>query len=182
MPAKTIKRINYGLVGLIVLCNGFLLFGFFKPVVEPFVKKTFDPVKHIDAGNPLPKENTLLIPSIQLETPIKTGLGPGSLNNAAWLRPAGSTPDEGGNTVLAGHRFAYLVKPTFYNLNRVRTGDVVQIVWEGRVYDYRVSEIKETEPNAVEIEDQNFGERLTIYTCTPLWSSARRLVVIAEPN
>lgn len=179
MKVKSLKRINYILVALIVLCNGFILFGFLRPAVEPLVKKTFDPVKLLSSGGQ--KGNTLLIPSIQLETPIKSGYDAGSLNNAAWLRPNTSKPDESGNTVLAGHRFSYQVRSIFFNLNRVKTGDQVQIAWEGKIYDYRITEIKEVQPSAVEIESQNFDERLTIYTCTPIWSMANRLVVIAEP-
>lgn len=105
-----------------------------------------------------------------------------SLRKGAWRLPGTSTPDHGGNTVLGGHRWLYRPPSsrTLYHLDKVKIGDPVEVDWKGQTYRYRVREIKVVTPEQVEILEATSDDILTIFTCTPLFSSAQRLVVIAE--
>lgn len=137
-------------------------------------------VQEARSETPLP-ENTLIIPGLGLKELINEGQDASALNNGVWLRPNGSTPDTGSNTVLAGHRFTYSDPAVFYHLDKVKVNDAVQLHWEGKIYNYKITEIKVVAPTAVEIEAPSEEPRLTIYTCTPLWTSKERLAIIAEP-
>lgn len=128
-------------------------------------------------------ENYLYIPIINVNSAIVEGLTEEALNKGVWHRPKTSTPDIPGNTVLTGHRFLYtgFANNTFYNLDKLRVGDEVYINWNRTEYRYLVTEKKIVEPTAIEIE-KDFGDRrLTLYTCHPLWTADKRLVVIAKP-
>lgn len=123
----------------------------------------------------------ILIPSMLLDEPFYTGKDERTLNKGLWLRPTGSTPDKGGNTVIVGHRFTYAnPRGTLYFLDKMRVGDNIALYWQGKKYVYTVKEIGVVPDTATEIETPTDKPRLTIYTCTPLWNPVDRLVVIAD--
>jgi LPXTG-site transpeptidase (sortase) family protein len=129
----------------------------------------------------VPDHNAIVIPKIGVDTHILEGTGPETLNNGLWRRPKTSTPDKGGNTVITGHRFLYSTgNKTFYHLDKLQIGDPIIIYWKGKSYGYRVTKQEVVPPTAVEIEDETQDDRITLYTCTPLWSSKNRLVITAE--
>jgi sortase A len=117
-----------------------------------------------------------------LDEQILIGDNPSLLHKGVWNRPNSSSPPEAGNTVLTGHRFTYDGPATFYSLDKVQVGDAIVIYWEGKEYDYIVSETKVVPASAVEIEAPSNYSQLTLYTCTPLWSAKDRLVVVANPT
>lgn len=129
-----------------------------------------------------PKQNMLYIPKIKIEINIVEGKNENALFNGAWRIPGTSTPDVGGNTVIGGHRWQF--KPpstrTFYNLDKIAVGDEIQALWEGDKYFYKVREIKIIKPEQVEILENTQDNILTLFTCTPLFSTKNRLVVIAD--
>ncbi len=127
--------------------------------------------------------NMISIPAVGIEAPIVEGEDEDALSRGAWRRPLSSTPDNGGNTVITGHRFQYLPpnNMTFYHLDKVREDDKIFVYWDGMQYDYVVTDIFVVEPSQVEIEENTAKPRLTLYTCTPLWTAQKRLVIIAEP-
>lgn len=129
-----------------------------------------------------PTGHRIVIPSITLESEIFTGTSPNNLNRGPWLRPNGSTPPEGSNTVIAGHRFSYGSNGRwiFYHLDKLRTGDRIGIYWDQDEYIYEVTESKVVPATAVEIESATDDQRLTLYTCTPIWTAENRLVIIAK--
>lgn len=122
----------------------------------------------------------LFIPSLDMEETIYGG-DKAALNKGVWRLPHTSTPDKGGNAVLVGHRFTYSNQAVFYHLDKVQVGDPITLHWQGKVYEYGVTEIKIVPPTELSVEDNTQEPRLTIYTCTPLWSVKNRLVLIAEP-
>lgn len=123
----------------------------------------------------------LFIPSLEMQESIYGG-GIGALNKGVWRVQHTSSPDKGGNTVLVGHRFTYK-DPTgvFYHLDKVNVGDKITVHWQGKVYEYIVAETKIVPASQVSIENDTEEPQLTIYTCTPLWSVANRLVIVAKP-
>lgn len=129
-----------------------------------------------------PKENRLVIPSIQLNEPILEG---NSINvitkGGTWRRPQSSTPLEDSNTVIVGHRYYGSNVSTFYHLDKVLIGQRLAIYWEGHEQLYEVTESKVVDPSNIDVEAPTQDKRLTIYTCTPIWTAKDRLVIIAKP-
>jgi len=131
---------------------------------------------------PIPTVNTLVIPKIGVDAQVVDGDSAEALNKGFWHRPNTSTPDKGGNTVIAGHRFLYTSGAnTFYNLDQISKGDEIILYWKGTEYAYLVSDTRVVEPTDIQIEESSSDPVLTLYTCTPLWSSKQRLVVRAIP-
>lgn len=126
--------------------------------------------------------NHLIIPSLKLDKPIYTGAGADELNKGIWHRPQTSTPDKGSNTVLSGHRWLYNdpEAAVFYHLPKVKDSDKIVTVWDGKIYVYKVTNIKEVDPTEVSVEAPTNDSRLTVYTCTPLWTATKRLIITAS--
>lgn len=128
----------------------------------------------------IPDQNVLEISSIGLRETVFSGPTSTTLNKGVWHRPNSNSPDKGGNTVLAGHRFTYSDPAVFYHLDKVAEGAEVTLYWQQKKYNYRVDRIVTVPPTATEIEAPTDKPTLTIYTCTPLWSSKYRLALIAS--
>ncbi|MBN2100279.1 class D sortase [Candidatus Dojkabacteria bacterium] len=129
-------------------------------------------------------QNTrILIPEIGLNAPVVEGEDESVMDQGAWHRPGTGNPIDGGNTVITGHRFRYLPPNnlTFYHLDKVEKGDEVILFWDGVEFDYIVTETFVVDPDRTDIEGNTVEPKLTLYTCTPLWTAQKRLVVIAEP-
>jgi len=131
----------------------------------------------------IPKENRLVIPKIGVDVLIVEGTNEWkALSQGAWHIPGTSNPAQGGNTVISGHRFRF--KPpnntTFYLLDKLEKGDQFIIYWNREEYDYKVTEIKVVEPADVYILENTDDPRVTLYTCTPLFTTRQRLVVIGS--
>lgn len=125
--------------------------------------------------------NILVIPQIGVDAEILEGGNVSVLNRGLWRRPRTGTPEKGGNTVITGHRFLYTNGPnTFYALDKMKIGDRFLIFWNGAEYDYEVEDIRTVTPDRVEIERDTKEDIVTLYTCTPLWTSQNRLVVRAK--
>ncbi len=124
-------------------------------------------------------DNRLFIPELGLEEVIHEG-GLGQLKNGVLRLKNTSTPDAGSNTVLVGHRFMYSEKGVFYHLDKVKLDDQITIHWNSDKYNYQVSDISVVKPDALSVEAATDDDILTIYTCTPLWTSKERLVVRAR--
>lgn len=135
-------------------------------------------------GNqPIPGENRMIIPSIGIDMQIFDGPTQKTLDRGGiWHIPNTSNPALGGNTVLSGHRWQYLPpsNSTLYLLDKVQDGEPVIVYWQGKEYDYRISGREIVDPNRVEILNNTSTPRLTIFTCTPLYSTKQRLVLYGE--
>ena len=135
---------------------------------------------HADASH-----DGLIIPKMLLETPLIEGPERDSfalLNKGAWRLPFTTTPDKGGNTVVAGHRFSYTgPRGVFYFLNKLEPGDMIGLWYHGTLYRYRVESTRTVAPTEVSVQEPTTDTRLTLYTCTPLWKPVDRLVVVAKP-
>lgn len=191
--AITHRRINAGLTIVTVFLGLYIALAPFLPVLELWVSKLIDSTDgyvyqssladsaNIDNASHLvapPEENTLLIPSIQLDELILEGGNISVIEDGSvWLRPRTSTPDKGGNTVIVGHRWSYSDPATFYHLNKMEVGERFAVFWDDEEYIYEVFDISVVPPTALEIEAQTDQPILTLYTCTPLWTASDRLVV-----
>ena len=171
-----LKTINRLLIIAIVLLNGYVLFMPLLPAAKyKIVKATTKPVEDFSTIDR--SSDRLLIPSLRLEEKVFYGQDGSLVNKGIWHRPNTVTPDKSGNAVFVGHRFTYADASVFYNLDKVKTGDKLVAVWQGKIYVYKVTETKVVPADAVQIEGQTSDTRLTLYTCEPLWSTKNRLVV-----
>jgi sortase A len=129
------------------------------------------------------KDNVIQIPKIGVDMDIVEGSDDSALDQGAWIRPNASEPNLGSNTVITAHRFSYLDGGnSFYNLDKVKKGDEVLLFWKGDKYRYVVEDSFIVEPSEIEVEDPTDSPILTLYTCTPLWTASKRLVVTAVPD
>jgi len=130
-----------------------------------------------------PADNRLVIPKIGVNVPITEGADEEkALWKGVWHIPGSSNPIDGGNMVLSGHRFRYRPPSnlTLYLLNQVRPGDFIIVYWQGKEYDYKVSETKIVPKEQTDVAQPTVEPIITITTCHPLFSTKERLVVIGE--
>jgi LPXTG-site transpeptidase (sortase) family protein len=183
---SSLRKINRGLLVCCLAINGYVLAAPFWPnvsyavatkITKPVKVNTSDEstVTSIDRTT-----NRLIIPKLQLEELIHEGLSEHTLSQGLWRRPHTSTPTAGGNTVIVGHRFTYRSQPPFYHLDKLAIGDSVVVVYEKKIYEYRINGTQTVSPNEASIESPNNEPKLTLYTCTPLWSATQRLVFTAS--
>lgn len=175
---------NRILFGLIVLLNAYTLL---LPLI-PQLTYRLSPLQ-LSAGSLGSRLSTvdhdssvyrLVVPRMQLDVPVYDN-DPRGLQKGVAHRPDTSTPQVGGNTVLAAHRFTYTnPQGTFYHLDKLVPGDLVGLVWQGRSYIYAVEASRITGPTDATVEATTSDDRLTLYTCTPLWNPTQRLVVTAR--
>lgn len=187
-----LAHINTLLVAAIVAVNGYTIAmpvmprlafwwqgrdGTQRSVLEQKIKAPA--VSTVAADRP----NQATIPSMLLDQPILEGPAKDMyriLDKGIWRWPDGSTPDKGGNTVLLGHRFTYTnPNGVLYLLDRVRAGETIGLTWNNKQYVYKVSKVEVVPPTASQVTAPTEKPTLTIYTCTPLWKPANRLVVTA---
>ena len=129
---------------------------------------------------PVPKENLLVIPRLGMRETIHNDVSLEGLRKGVWLIPGTSTPDKASNTVMAGHRFTYTGGGVFYFLDKIQLNDHIAVDWKNKEYTYMVTGIKTVAPTAVGVQGPTAKPTLTLYTCTPLWTSRERLVVQAS--
>lgn len=122
----------------------------------------------------------LAIPKLKLTETILESNDASILNQGIWRRPNASQPDKGGNTVIVGHRFVKNSPGVFYHLDKLNPGDTLSVDWDSARYQYEITRVFVVPPTAVNIEAETTEPLLTLYTCTPLWSSAQRLVIQAK--
>jgi len=184
------KNINRGLALLVGLLGLYILVSPYIPLFAYQLHRGHYPTPAYVAAaqndrvadTNIPNENRIAIPKIGVDDPIIEGTSIATLDMGLWHRPQTPTPLEGGNTVIAGHRFSYnpRLDTPFYNLDKLVSGDEIFIAWDQKIITYRVAEIKTVRPEQVEIEANTKENQLTLYTCTPLWTNRYRLVVIAK--
>ena len=186
MQWLTLKRFNDGL-SIVILLLAFYIFllpvlpqvGWWAKHSAPLISRPAQ--QKVNKPASIPADNRLVIPALGLDEHIYGGQSMYALHFGVWLRPNGSTPDKGSNTVMVGHRFTYTnPRGVFYYLDKLKPGDQIAIYWQKKPYIYEVHDISEVLPSDAAVEAPSDGNRLTLYTCTPLWSLKDRLVVVAE--
>lgn len=126
----------------------------------------------------LPLENTIRIPSIGVDTEIQESTFEyyeEVLKKGVWRVPDFGTPyTRNKPTIMAAHRFGYLAwsnifrrENSFFNLPKLKEGDIVEIIWRQRKYVYEIYATEESE------EISNYSADLILYTCEALSSPIR---------
>lgn len=134
-------------------------------------------------NKPAPSDNRMVIPSIGVDMPVLEGPDERVLDRGGvWHIPKTSDPVAGGNMVVSGHRWKYLPPSnmTLYLLDKIKDGEPVIVYWQGKEYDYTITGREIVNPNQVSILQDTPEPKLTIFTCTPLFSTKQRLVLYGQ--
>ena len=126
----------------------------------------------------LSRNTTLKIPEIGLDTIVNERTYQNyedALKLGVWRVPDFGTPtDRSKPVILAAHRFGYLAwtniyrrKNSFYNLPKLKNGNLVEIIYKQRKYTYEIY----GESRGDEITD--YSANLILYTCETLNSNIR---------
>lgn len=141
---------------------------------------------------------SILIPKLHVDAPIEA-VGLDAKGRMATVPDArvigwykyGSTPGQGGNAILAGHRDWKGSLGSFYNIEKLKTGDSVTIRFEDDSMDifevtsnntYRLGEVPE------KVMDLTGDPHVTLITCTDRFDKkvggyqSRAVVVLREVN
>ena len=121
----------------------------------------------------------LTIPSIGLDKMVLMGTDTDILAKGPGVWETGVFPGAPGNATISGHRTTH--GGPFRHLNDLNAGD--QIIFETPGQPRAVFEVRGTgqvSPKQIEVTGQGPGVRLTLTTCDPPGSTAKRLVIQAE--
>jgi LPXTG-site transpeptidase (sortase) family protein len=101
-----------------------------------------------------------------------------------------ASPGQSGNMIISGHSSNYIwakgnFNYIFKNLNNLGPGDIVDVKTtqqNGKVvtYQYKITEKFTTVPNDARIFGETGAPVLTLSTCWPIGSNARRLILKGE--
>lgn len=128
----------------------------------------------------------LRIPSINLDQPIRRGMGEDVLQEALGHLEGTSLPvgGESTNPLIGGHR-GLATAEGFTHLDGVSIGDVFYIEVGNELLTYQVRSSEVVAPELAEDQPIQPGRDLvTLVTCTPLGVNTDRIVVVGEriPN
>jgi sortase A len=127
------------------------------------------------------QQNRLIVPRMGVDAQVFDGSTQQALSKGLWHIPGSAVPSQNGNIVISAHRWLY--KPpnpkTFYLIDKMQIGDPIYYDYHASRYTYKVTKIFIVNPDDVHIlkQDEN---KLTLFTCTPLYSTKQRQVVVAE--
>jgi len=120
------------------------------------------------------------IPKIGVEKAVVEGVGLPELKKGPGHYPTTPMPGQPGNAAIAGHRTTY--GAPFFRLDEMEPGDPILVTTRQGVFRYEVTERKVVQPEQTEVLDATDSNRLTLTTCEPRFSAARRLIVVAALN
>ncbi len=134
--------------------------------------------------------NSILIGKIGVSAPLvfSQGVSQKELNSAldqgVVVYPGSALPGQNGEVFLTGHSSVFPWNKTPYGqiftlLDKLEAGDTVSLVYGNRQYDYRITGKEILPPNQVKITG-NTEPRLTLFTCWPIGTALKRLLVKGE--
>src|SRR5690242_4379119 len=110
-PIPRLRKVNNWLTGVPIALSVYILATPFLPQVTWYIDHDTPfstnptvtlPAAVAESKQERPKQNILVIPRINLWQEIFDGSDASTLDKGLWRRPAISTPDAGGNTVIVG--------------------------------------------------------------------------------
>ena len=106
------------------------------------------------------------------------GVGEDQLANGPGHYAATPLPGEFGNAAIAAHRTTH--GAPFFDLDKLVPGDEIVVTTYAGRFVYRVSGSIVVSPSEVSVVANSDGYHLTLTTCTPKYSAAKRLVISAD--
>lgn len=118
------------------------------------------------------------IPKIGVDAVVVEGVEVEDLKKGPGHYPDTALPGQLGNMVISGHRTTY--GAPFYRLDELKVGDEITIFDAKGPYVYKVSESKVVLPTEIGVIAPSSDARLTLTTCEPKFSAAKRLIIVAQ--
>ena len=181
-------------LGVILIAVGIILV---IPGISPYIhlsvaqqtpksvaKKSTEPKKTIRVnGKTLEIQGSISIPKIKTSANIFEGVENTKLKYGVGHYPNSSWPDKKGNIALTGHHnfgHDYGQGPLFSLLHLLKKNDKVFLNYGNKKYTYKVLSRHIVEPNEIEAFRKATDDRLTLITCYPPLSTAKRIVIVAK--
>ncbi len=170
---------------LLLLGGLYLLTLVSAPAIAPVIAQK--PIVVTELPKPTAAENRIVIPKLGVNIPYAPAEA--SLDRGAeWRHPTRGNPVDGGNFIIAAHRFSIqptpqgtIEKSPFYRIDKLAIGDEIIIDYQGKRYGYKISQLIDVKPTQVEIEAPSTDAKITLYSCDLGGAQSGRIVVIAEP-
>lgn len=190
------KRSWWTLVGVELVLVGLLIVALtFYPVVrEEIHYQLSGPEKRVEV-RPVDEDFGIVIPKIGANAKVVPNVDPydSRVYQVALTRGVAQakgtvTPDMVGNLFIFSHSSANFYEASVYNsvfylLDKLESGDEVDLFYKKQKYVYRVTQKKIVLPSDVSyLSGAEVKKTLTLMTCWPVGTTFRRLLVIAEPQ
>ena len=144
--------------------------------------------------SPNDNEMELIIPKIAVRTKVLTNIDPNKeeeynsvLTNKAAHAAGSSFPGQKGLIYLFGHSTNSIFNlnffnPVFYSVKNLEKGDELALLYQGKLYNYRIDDKKVVEADDLSnLQSNSDKETLILQTCWPPGTSWKRLLLIASP-
>lgn len=144
--------------------------------------------------SPNDNEMELIIPKIAVRTKVLTNIDPNkeeeynsALTNKAAHAAGSSFPGQKGLIYLFGHSTNSIFNlnffnPVFYSVKNLEKGDELSLLYQGKLYNYRIDDKKVVEADDLSnLQSDSNKEILILQTCWPPGTSWKRLLLIASP-
>ena len=166
----------------------------YKPSYKLLIKWNLQ--KYSVKFNTLPPNKRIIIPKINVDVPIvtitnveiktiETAEYDKYLYNGVVKYPYTPDPWKKWNVFIFWHTSYYWWKKNpywtvFSNIPALRHGDKIQLVWDSKVYTYKIFKKLIVYPNQVDdvYRKYNNWEFITIMWCYPIGSDAKRMLII----
>jgi sortase A len=120
----------------------------------------------------------LRIPRIGVRAVVVRGTAPENLREGPGLLDGTPLPGQRGTTAIAGHRTTY--GAPFRHLDALRRGDAITLRLPYGTFRYAVEGRRIVAATDLSILRRIGHDRLVLSACHPLFSAARRIVVLAR--
>jgi sortase A len=120
----------------------------------------------------------LRIARIGLRTIVVRGTTAADLRQGPGLLAGTPLPGQHGTTAIAGHRTTY--GAPFRSLDALRRGDAITLRLPYGTFRYAVEDRRIVQPGDLSVLRGVGHDRLVLSACHPLFSAARRIVVLAR--
>ena len=130
------------------------------------------------AANKKPKAiGRLIIPRLRVNEKMYLGITDREFDIGVGKWPGTPLAGDPGNIVIGGHRTS--AHRPFYNIEKLRRGDVITLVEGGKRVRYKVTNKMIVKPNAMWVTKQSNDATLTLFSCHPKGSTRLRYIVRA---
>ena len=123
---------------------------------------------------------------IKVKAPVVNGTTDNELDQGLGRHKTTALPNENGNMVISGHRWKFGDNPAykvFENLDELENGDKILVHYGRQIFEYEVINTGIVQNNTKgykEVMKKTDDKILTLYTCTPKYTSLRRLYYRAK--
>lgn len=120
----------------------------------------------------------IVISKMGLDSAVVKGTDRQSLERGPGWITTTSPPGPNGNCAISGHRTTFLAP--FRHLDRLKSGDLIELFTPYRRYRYRVRRSFRVRPWQVEVIAPTTSPILTLTACDPPYSARYRLIVQSD--